>query len=156
MVFGAIVTLATLVPAEVGIKANLLGQALEGIKPEWYFLFMFQTLKHVPETVGVLFFALGAVFLLLVPFLDRRALREEKSPGFTAVFVLLAIYVAVFQIWAAASPGVDHASADTASASASMAGNLFMLAMMWMVIGFLVFYLRQLLKENKRIRELYR
>ena len=156
LAFGLIVTLATLLPAEVGIKADTLKPAPEGIKPEWYFLFMFQTLKHVPETLGVLFFALGAVFLLLVPFLDRKAMREEKSPGFTAVFVLLAVYAAVFQIWAAATPGVDHASADPASGSASIAGSLFTLALMWIVIGFLVFYLRQLLKENTRIRKLYR
>jgi cytochrome b6 len=154
--FGAIVTLAVLLPAEVGTKADLLEQTPAGIKPEWYFLFMFQTLKHVPETVGVLCFALGAVFLLLVPFLDRKAMREEKSSGFTAVFVLLAVYAAVFQIWAAAAPGVKHASAEPASEGASIAGSLLTLVIIWIVIGFLVFYLRQLFRENTRIRGMYR
>ncbi len=168
--FGLIVTLAALVPAEVGIKADPLGQAPEGIQPEWYFLFMFQTLKHVPEMVGVLFFGLVAVFLLVVPFLDRKATREEKSPGFTAVFVLLAAYAAVFQLWAAAGSLSSLAMIRAligflvffprrvllAFCNPDMAGSLLTLGLMWAVIGFLVFYLRQLLKENTRIRELYR
>ena len=170
VVFGLIVTLATLLPAEVRIKADPLRPAPEGIQPEWYFLFMFQTLKHVPEMVGVSFFALGAVFLLAVPFLDRKALREEKSPGFSAVFVLLAVYAAVFQIWAIAatlSPlALIRILSDflvsllrrllPALSSPELAGSLFTLALMWIVIGFLVFYLRRLLKENSRIRKLYR
>jgi len=170
LAFGLIVTLATLLPAEVGIKADPLGAAPEGIKPEWYFLFMFQTLKHVPETVGVLFFALVAAFLLVVPFLDRKAMREEKSPPFTALFILLAVYAAVFQTWAVAGTLSPLALMRMvigflvsnlrrllpALGSPEIPGRLFTLALMWMVIGFLVFYLRQLLKENRRIRELYR
>ena len=170
LAFGLIVTLATLVPAEVGIKADPLEPTPEGIKPEWYFLFMFQTLKHVPETVGVLFFALVALFLLLVPFLDRKAMREEKCPGFTAVFVILAVYATVFEVWAMAGSLSPLALMRMVSeflifcrgqlllalGSPESAGSLFTLALMWIVIGFLVFYLRQLLRENTRIRELYR
>ena len=37
--------LAALFPWELGQKADPFGSAPEGIKPEWYFLFMFQTLK---------------------------------------------------------------------------------------------------------------
>ena len=43
-----------------------------------------------------------------------------------------------------------------ASCTPDMAGSLLTLGLMWAVIGFLVFYLRQLLKENARIRKLYR
>ena len=156
VLFGLIATLATLIPAEIGIKADPLGQTPAGIKPEWYFLFMFQTLKHVPPTLGVLLFGLVAAFLTVVPFLDRKAMREEKCPGFTAVFVLLAVYAAVFQIWAMATPGVEHTATEAASENTGVAGSLFTLGLMWTVIVFLVFYLRQLLRENRRIREMYR
>jgi len=66
---------------ELGPKADPFASAPAGIKPEWYFLFMFQTLKMLPATVmgfngemlGVLGFGLGGAALVLVPFLDRRA-----------------------------------------------------------------------------------
>ncbi|MFH1264099.1 MAG: cytochrome bc complex cytochrome b subunit, partial [Planctomycetota bacterium] len=84
VLFGVIVTLAVLLPGEVGAKADPLKPAPAGIKPEWYFLFMFKTLKLVPETVGVAFFALVTLFLFLLPFLDRKAARGQRSRGFTA------------------------------------------------------------------------
>jgi cytochrome b6 len=181
--FGAIVTLAALVPVEIGVKADPLRAAPAGIKPEWYFLFMFQTLKvlepdtlyyvfhlfgvEVPKALiidgellkllGVLFFAVVAAFLTLVPFLDRNANREKRSPRFTAVFVILVVYAAVFEIWAMMGPGIDHGAGEpAASDNMGMAGSLLTLGLIWAVIGFLVFYLRQLLKENARIREMYR
>lgn len=155
LLFGAIVTLATLLPAEIGVKADPLQDTPADIKPEWYFLFMFQTLKQVPEKIGVALFAVAAAFLIFVPFLDRKAMREEKSPGFTTVFTLLVVYAVVFQIWALAAPGADHAPAETASVDANVAASVVSLAFVWVVIGFLVFYLRQLFKENRRIRQLY-
>jgi cytochrome b6 len=71
--------LAALFPWELGEKADPFGSAPDGIKPEWYFLFMFQALKKMPahvfglegEMLGVLFFGLCGLIVLLVPFLDR-------------------------------------------------------------------------------------
>ncbi len=71
--------LAALFPWELGIKADPFGDAPKGIRPEWYFLFMFQALKKLPshllgmegEVVGVMFFSLCALALVLVPFIDR-------------------------------------------------------------------------------------
>ena len=167
LVFGTIVTLATLLPTEVGVRADPLEDVTREIRPEWYFLFMFQTLKTLkPETLhvdgellktaGVLWFALGAAFLLLVPFLDRKAMREKKSPRLTALFMLLVTYAAAFEIWAMATPGVAVVSGEAASGSKDAAGNVVSLLLFWTVIGFLIFYLRQLLKENTRVRKLYR
>ncbi len=154
LLFGAIVTLATLLPAEVGVEADRLEDPAEEIRPEWYFLFMFQTLKFVPEAVGVPLFGLAALFLLLVPFVDRRAMRQQKSPRLTVVFLLLVAYAVGFEIWAMATGG-GEASGSAAAEEVGVAGDLVSLALFWAVIGFLVFFLRQLLKENARIRRLY-
>ena len=62
-------------------------------RPEWYFLFMFQTLRILPahiaglegEVVGVTLFALAGLVLLLVPFLDRWAQRERSHPLVSAL-----------------------------------------------------------------------
>ncbi len=71
--------LAALFPWELGEKADPFASAPVGIAPEWYFLFMFETLKRLPahimgiegELLGVLFFGAVGVVIVLVPFLDR-------------------------------------------------------------------------------------
>jgi len=95
--------LAAFLPAELGRKADPFVPAPVGIKPEWYFMFMFQTLKYLPahilgiegEVVGILGFGLGGLFLLLVPFLDRRAARGEPSPLFTGIALFIIAFVVV-------------------------------------------------------------
>jgi cytochrome b6 len=155
VLFGTIVTLAVLRPAETGVKADPLQPAPEGIRPEWYFWFMFQTLKQLPETLGLLLFALTAALLVFLPFLDRGTSETRRSRGWTAVFVLWLAYVAVFQILAMIVPGPEHPHGPPAGAASGSARALVSLGVLWCVIGFLVFYLRQLLRENTRIRALY-
>lgn len=84
LAIGVLAALAALFPWELGEKADAFAPAPEGIKPEWYFLFMFQTLKVIPskvffldgEVLGVLAFgAAGAVWLLL-PFIDTGRARR--------------------------------------------------------------------------------
>jgi quinol-cytochrome oxidoreductase complex cytochrome b subunit len=93
--------LAAYLPAELGKKADPFAAAPAGIKPEWYFMFMFQTLKYLPsyilgvegEIVGVVGFGLGGLFLLLVPFLDRRAGRGEPNRLFIAIGLAIIAYM---------------------------------------------------------------
>jgi cytochrome b6-f complex subunit 4 len=41
-------------------------------KPEWYFLFLYQMLKYLPKTLGVIIPIVGLIALALWPFLDRK------------------------------------------------------------------------------------
>ena len=41
-------------------------------KPEWYFLFLYQILKYLPKTLGVILPIIGLMILIAWPFLDRR------------------------------------------------------------------------------------
>jgi cytochrome b6 len=154
ILFGVIVTLASLLPAETGVKADPLKAAPQGIKPEWYFLFMFQTLKHVPETLGVLLFVVLGLFLVLLPLLDRKASREQKSKGWTWLFVALLTYAAVFEVLAAVAPGVPSRPDAEAARAAPLAGVLVSLVILWAVLGFLFYGLVQLLRINTRMRRL--
>jgi len=151
---GMIVTLAVLWPAAIGIEADPLKPAPEGIKPHWYFLFMFQTLKLLPKALGVTFFALGAMILLALPFLDRSAMRGKGSRGFTALFLVLLAYAIVFEILALWAPGVEHPDEELAANTYNISRGVVSLALFWSVIGFVIFYLRQLLKENTRVRKM--
>ncbi len=95
--------LAAFFPAELGQKADPFVPAPAGIRPEWHFMFMFQTLKYLPskilgmegEVVGVVGFGVAGLFLLLVPFLDRRAVRDEPSPLVTWIGLAAIAYVIV-------------------------------------------------------------
>ena len=77
---GVLGALAALSPWGLGAKADPFAPAPAGIKPEWYFLFMFQTLKLIPakigfidgELLGVLGFGLAGAVWVLLPFLDRK------------------------------------------------------------------------------------
>jgi cytochrome b6 len=90
-------------PWEVGPKADPFASTPLGIKPEWYFTFMFTTLKLVPahifsvegEVLAVLGFLLGGFLLMLVPLLDRRAAREKRSPVFTVIGLAVLVYIVV-------------------------------------------------------------
>ena len=50
------------------------------------------------EQIGVVAFGMVAIVLVLVPFLDRRASRGERSPVFTILAVLGLVYLVVFTI----------------------------------------------------------
>jgi cytochrome b6 len=84
---GILAGLAAYFPAELGKKADPFQPAPAGIKPEWYFMAMFQTLKLLPahvfgiegELLGVLAFALVGLVLVFIPFLDRHAGRGKRS-----------------------------------------------------------------------------
>jgi cytochrome b6 len=104
--------LAALFPWELGEKADPFAPAFKNIRPEWYFMFMFQTLKLVPggeilgleyEAIPILAFGLGGLLLVLVPFLDRGLVRHGRSPAFTVVGVLAVAYVVAMTAWAYAS-----------------------------------------------------
>jgi cytochrome b6 len=98
--------LCVFLPWEVGPKADPFAPTPLGIKPEWYFTFMFTTLKIVPphilgvegEMLAILGFLAGGLLWLLVPFLDRRAARDERSPVFTWAGLAVALYIIVMTV----------------------------------------------------------
>ena len=95
---GVLAALAAYYPAELGKKADPFQPAPIGIKPEWYFMAMFQTLKLLPshvlgiegELFGVLAFGIVGAVLILMPFLDTGA-AFGRWRRFAAAFALVLI-----------------------------------------------------------------
>jgi cytochrome b6 len=93
---GLLAALAAFLPWELGKKADPFASAPSGIRPEWYFLWMFQALKYLPakvaglpgEMLGVLFFGLLGAAILALPLLDRGALRNRFSPWWNRLALL--------------------------------------------------------------------
>ncbi len=106
--FIALLTLATMYPWSIGDKADPLASAPVGIKPEWYFLPLYQTLRIVPSSVvgingellvnGVV--GLASLLWLMIPFVDFRSRKEQKSSIFTAIGILLILYLVAMIILA--------------------------------------------------------
>jgi len=93
-------------PWEIGEKADAFATTPLGIKPEWYFIFMFTTLKIVPshilfiegEILAIFGFIMGGIVWMLIPFLDRNAKRERKSPAFSFFGLLILLYIIVLTV----------------------------------------------------------
>jgi cytochrome b6 len=102
LAIGVLAALAALFPWELGEKADPFAPAPAGIRPEWYFLFMFQTLKYVPakivgidgEVIGILIFVIGGLVWLLIPFLDRSSGRII-FPIFGSLVILYIIVMTI-------------------------------------------------------------
>jgi quinol-cytochrome oxidoreductase complex cytochrome b subunit len=89
----ALIVLASLFPAGLEDKANPL-KTPPHARPEWYFLFLYQSLKLVSRIVGVLIPGVGILLLILVPFLDRgpsRRLRDRKILIGIGVVIIAAV-----------------------------------------------------------------
>jgi cytochrome b6 len=106
LALAVLAALASLFPWELGTKADAFAPAPAGIKPEWYFLFMFQTLKLLPgsvaglegELIGLFAFGLAGLMWFFLPLIDRRSSREESSPLVTAAGVLALVFIAVMTV----------------------------------------------------------
>jgi cytochrome b6 len=103
---GALGALAALFPWNLGVKADLFASAPAGIKPEWYFLFMFQTLKLVPskvwfidgEVLGILAFGLIGLIWLLLPFFESDRVARSKQ-WITGLSVFALAYVIAMSVY---------------------------------------------------------
>ena len=106
IVLNLLAILAVFFPWELGKKADAFASAPAGIKPEWYFLFMFQTLKYIPaqlfiidgEVFGILLFGVGGLLWTLVPFWDRKSSRGEKNRFINYVGLFIIFYMIVLTI----------------------------------------------------------
>ena len=100
---GTLGALAAIFPWELGTKADAFASAPAGIRPEWYFLFMFQTLKYLPaklwfvdgELLGLFGFGLAGLVWLVVPFLDYKAGFGRVTRFFTGLGIFVLGYMAI-------------------------------------------------------------
>ncbi len=109
IVLNLLAILAVYFPAALGHKADPFSSAPAGIKPEWYFLFMFQSLKYFPghilfvdgEVVGICLFGLAGLLWLLVPFWDRKSSRGERNVlmNYLGIFVVMFIIILTIVGW---------------------------------------------------------
>lgn len=106
LVLNVLAILAVFFPAELGAKADPFGSAPAGIKPEWYFLYMFQFLKYLPahilfiegEVFGIFLFGIAGLLWLLVPFWDRKSSKGQRNRMINYIGILGIIFIIILTI----------------------------------------------------------
>ncbi len=107
IVFNILIFLALFFPWELGLKADSFTPAPEGIKPEWYFMFMFQTLKFLPphilfiegELFGILMFSFAGFVWMIIPFIKVKDKPNTKFKLMTFIGVIIVLFIFVMTIW---------------------------------------------------------
>jgi cytochrome b6 len=103
---GVLISLAIFFPPSLNKSADLMAPAPEGIKPEWYFLFLFQTLKIFParilfvsgDTVAVSLILVAAVLFFFLPLIDNKP-EERKGKVITLFAYLFILYAVAMTAW---------------------------------------------------------
>jgi cytochrome b6 len=97
IVVALLAALSTFYPWELGQKADPFAPAPAGIRPEWYFLWTFQTLKYVPATIGgingellaVAAITTGAAVLAVLPLVVRENDRSRRVVAWLGALVVI-------------------------------------------------------------------
>lgn len=113
LALGVLASLSVYLPAELGKKVDPFTATPIGIKPEWYFLWMFQTLKLIPakififdgEVVGILGFGVIGLILLIFPFIDIWSRKEKRSPFITLLGIFMLGYIIAMTVWGLVDKG---------------------------------------------------
>lgn len=103
LIFAGLLTLSVIYPWELGKKADPFAPTPIGIKPEWYFVWMFQTLKIIPskilffdgEVLGILGFGFAGLILVMIPFIDFWSRKEKRNPFFALLGAIAIIYILI-------------------------------------------------------------
>ncbi|MCK4556400.1 MAG: cytochrome bc complex cytochrome b subunit [Candidatus Aminicenantes bacterium] len=103
---GILFSVAIFFPPSLDKAADLMAPAPEGIRPEWYFLFLFQMLKIFPakilfingDTLVVFLMLLGIVAFFFLPLIDNRP-EERKGKFITVIAFLFIVYAAAMTVW---------------------------------------------------------
>jgi len=106
LLLGILFSLAIFFPPSLDKAADLMAPAPEGIKPEWYFLFLFQILKIFPakifflagDTLAVLLMLIAGILFFFLPLIDNKP-AERKGRIITIIALVLIMYAVVMTIW---------------------------------------------------------
>ena len=70
------------------------------VKPEWYFLALYQILKFIPKTTGAILPVLAVLLVTIWPFLDRKKELNLKATRIRLIIVVLGLIIlTALTIW---------------------------------------------------------
>ncbi len=86
-------------PIGLGTPADPMDTPLH-IKPEWYFLFLYQLLRYIPKTIGATAPVIAILLMAIWPFLDSKPDTSKKTFQNRIWFsVIIVIVIIALTIW---------------------------------------------------------
>ncbi len=101
--FGILVVLTGVLglffPVGLGAPADPMNTPIH-VKPEWYFLFLYQLLQFIPKTIGATAPVIAILLLAIWPFLDSKPDSTKKSSWIRIwVSVAIILIIIALTIW---------------------------------------------------------
>jgi quinol-cytochrome oxidoreductase complex cytochrome b subunit len=94
-----VAVLGLLFPVGTGDPANPMDTPLH-VKPEWYFLALYQLLKFIPKTAGAIAPVIAILLLIIWPFIDRKPDQSPRTQQSRLIAVTFAMLVLIaLTIW---------------------------------------------------------
>lgn len=91
--------LGLIFPLGLGDPADPLNTP-EHVKPEWYFLALYQLLKYIPKTTGAIVPVIAIALITIWPFIDRRKDISRRTLYYRFVLVVVGLIVLIaMTIW---------------------------------------------------------
>lgn len=98
--FGILVVLTGVLglffPVGLGAPADPMNTPIH-VKPEWYFLFLYQLLQFIPKTIGATSPVIAILLLAIWPFLDPKP-DSTKKPFWIRIWVSAAIIIIIIAL----------------------------------------------------------
>ena len=71
------------------------------VKPEWYFLALYQLLKYIPKTLGVMIPIVGIIIVLIWPFLDKKedTVKQQRIRAISSIVFMVVLIAMTFWGW---------------------------------------------------------
>jgi quinol-cytochrome oxidoreductase complex cytochrome b subunit len=72
----------------------------EHVKPEWYFLSLYQLLKYIPKNIGAVGPVIGLLILIIWPFIDHKPDKTKHAYQNRLIFsIVILIILLGLTIW---------------------------------------------------------
>jgi cytochrome b6-f complex subunit 4 len=92
-------TIGIFFPVGLGLPADPMDTPAH-VKPEWYFLGLYQVLKFIPKTAGAMLPVIGVILLAIWPFLDRKPDKSNRIKRVRLSIVVIGMVILIaLTIW---------------------------------------------------------
>lgn len=81
-------------PVGIGDPADPLNTPTH-VKPEWYFLALYQLLKYIPEATGIAIIIIAMLILIFWPFLNSKKEKTTKPTKIRLVVTIIGVIILI-------------------------------------------------------------